>query len=306
MSHRRGGQARVSVGLLHEFDGDCLDPPSIDWTRMAEPQADGYDTDMTLYLSENVITPLRPRVYQRRAIEGTHAFCHDKVALRPAPERGLLSETIVPAELNHRHLEMGAALLARWPTVYSQFQRLIDTVYPYTDPEQTRLGKWALGSSSHSYEEEPGSVHSTIDDALGFAQALVHEMAHQKLRALGVSLDSAERLIVNDPSQLFKSPLHKDWLRPITAVFHDQYSFIYVTALDLEMFARSEEEWESQRILMLLARNVPRMEVGFDEIGRHIRTDAAGEQFFEAFMQWSRNVLLRGRQTLDANGYGLH
>ena len=273
---------------------------------MAEPQADGYDTDMTLYLCENVVTPLRPRVYQRRAIEGALAFCHEKVALRPAPERGLMSESIVPAELNHPHLEMGAALLARWPTVYSQFQRLIDTVYPYIDPEQTRLGKWALGSSSHSYDEEPGSVHSTIDDALGFAQALVHEMAHQKLRALGVSLASADRLIVSDSSRLFRSPILNDQTYPITAVFHDQYSFIYVTALDLEMFAKAEGEWESQRILMLLARNVPRMEMGFDEIREHIRTDEAGDHFLKGFMQWSRDVLLRGRQALDANGYGLN
>ena len=164
--------------------------------------------------------------------------------------------------------------------------------------------KWALGSSSHSYEEDFGSVHATVDNALGFAQALIHEMAHQKLRALGVSFETAERLIVNDPSEQFESPIRKDRTRPMTAVFHAQYSFIYVTALDLHMLAAAEGERERQCILMLLARNVPRMQVGYEEVARHIRTDAAGRLFVDAFMDWSAGVLQRGQAELDANGYG--
>jgi HEXXH motif-containing protein len=287
---------------LTEFD-EILQ--SVDWRRMAEPQKDGYDTDMTLRLAEHGCTPLRPLPYRRRPIDGAATFCGGMVAVRQAPERGLMTDEIVPASPDHPNLAVGAAYLARWREAYAQFGRLVDTVYPYTDPEQARQGEWALGSSSHSYEEDFGSLLATVDNALGFAQALVHEMAHQKLRALGVSIETAERLIVNDQSERFESPIRKDQTRPMTAVFHAQYSFIHVTALDLHMLVAAQGERERQNILMLLARNVPRMQAGHEEVARHIRTDAAGRLFVDAFMDWSKDVLQRGQAELDANGYGV-
>jgi len=277
---------------------------SVDWRRMAAPQKDGYDTDMTLRLAEHGGSPLRPLPYRRPPMDGAATFCDGMVAVRQAPELGLMTDRILPAELDHPNLAIGAAFLARWPEGYAQFGRLVDTVYPYTDPAQARQGEWALGSSSHSYEEDFGSVHATVDNALGFAQALIHEMAHQKLRALGVSIETAERLIANDPSERFDSPIRKDQTRPMTAVFHAQYSFIHVTALDLRMLAKAKVERERQCILMLLARNVPRMQAGYEEVARHISTDAAGRSFLDAFMDWSRDVLQRGQAELDANGYG--
>jgi HEXXH motif-containing protein len=217
----------------------------------------------------------------------------------------MMTDRIVPATPDHPNVAAGAAFLARWPAAYAQFSRLVDTVYPYTDPQQASLGEGALGSSSHSYEEDFGSVHATVDNALGFAQALIHEMAHQKLRALGVSIETAERLIANDPSQRFESPIRKDQTRPMTAVFHAQYSFIHVTALDLHMLAAAQTERERQHILMLPARNVPRMQEGYEEVSRHIETDAAGRLFVDAFMKWSRDVLQRGQAELNANGFGV-
>ncbi|MFX6277450.1 HEXXH motif-containing putative peptide modification protein, partial [Acinetobacter baumannii] len=84
----------------------------------------------------------------------------------------------------------------------------------------------SLGSSSHSWEQEFGAIHVTIDNVAGCAQALVHEMAHHKLRARGISIETAQRLIANPPSQRCASPIRKDRARPMTAVFHAQYSFI--------------------------------------------------------------------------------
>jgi HEXXH motif-containing protein len=276
----------------------------VDWRRMAVPQEDGYDTDVTLRLAENGVSPSRPLPYRRRPIDGAATICDGMVAVRQAPELGLMTDRIVPAQVDHPNIAAGAAFLARWPEAWQQFRRLMDTVYPYTDPEQARQGKWALGSSSHSYEEDFGSIHATVDNALGFAQALIHEMVHQKLRALGVSFEAADRLIANDPAERFDSPIRKDQTRPMTAVFHAQYSFIHVTALDLRMLAAAEGERERQCILMLLARNVPRMQEGHKEVARHIRTDEAGHSFVDAFMEWSGNVLQQGQAELDASGFG--
>lgn len=129
-------------------------------------------------------------------------------------------------------------------------------------------------------------------------------MAHQKLRALGVSIETADRLITNSPSEQFESPIRKDRKRPMAAVVHAQYSFIHVTALDLYMLAEARGQRERQLILMLLARNVPRMQSGYEEVARHVKTDDAGRRFIDAFMRWSSGVLARGQAALDANGFG--
>jgi HEXXH motif-containing protein len=277
-----------------------------DWSRMAVPQADGYDTRILLEFREHEDLPLRPFPHRYRAFDGAATFCDGRVTIRPASEQGLMPSNLLPASLDHSNLAAAANLLDRWPEACSQFTQLVDTVYPYTDPQQAVLGQWALGSTSNSSSEELGSLHVTVDSALGLAQALVKEMAHQKLRSLGVAASGANRLIVNDSSEQFESPVRKDRLLPMTAVFHGQYSFIHVTALDLHMLARVESEWERQCILMLLARNVPRMQAGCEVISSHIRTDAAGEPFLEAFMSWSRSILQSSQAALDANGYGFN
>jgi hypothetical protein len=143
-----------------------------------------------------------------------------------------------------------------------------------------------------------------VDDALGLAQALIHETAHQKLDALGVHADKAGRLIVNDAADSCLHPHFNGRRQPMTAAFHEQYSFIHVVALDLYVLAAADDARERQRILMLLARNTARMEAGHDEIAGHIRTDRDGAWFVEAFLKWSSNLLARARAELDANGYG--
>ncbi|MFX8824942.1 hypothetical protein ABTM64_20685, partial [Acinetobacter baumannii] len=86
-------------------------------------------------------------------------------------------------------------------------------------------------------------------------------------------------------------------------VFHAQYSFIHVTALDLHMLEHAADENERSQYLMLLARNVPRMRAGQAVIERHIETDEAGASFVAAFMAWSDMVVQSGQAVLDANGY---
>jgi hypothetical protein len=275
-----------------------------DWSRVAVPQADGYDTRILLEFREQEDLPLRPFPPRYRAFDGAATFCDGRVAIRLASEHNLMPSNLLPASLDHPNLAAAANLLARWPEAYSQFTQLVDTVYPYIDPQQVVLGQWALGSSSNSSSDELGSLHATVDNTLGLAQALVKEMAHQKLRSLGVAASAANRLIVNDSSEQFESPVRKDRLLPMTAVFHVQYSFMHVTALDLYMLARAESEWERQCILMLLARNIPRMQAGCEVISSRIRTDDAGEPFLEAFMNWSRGILQSSQAELDANGYG--
>ncbi len=281
--------------------GAAADPAGIDWERMAEPRADGYDTGVILRLAAAADPPLAPPADGQR---GASAFGEGGPVARPAPPLGLTSDTIVPAAPDHPNLAAAARLISRWPVAFEQFKRLIDTIYAYTDPTQAAMGDWALGSSSHSHDGQWGRVYVTVDDPLGLAQALVHETAHQKLVAMGVRARKADRLIINDPGEGYAHPHFSHPRQPMTAVFHEQYTFVHVVALNLHMLAQAATERERQRILMLLARNVTRMEGGHDEVRRHVKTDSEGGLFVAAFLEWSTRVLRQGRAELDSNGYG--
>jgi HEXXH motif-containing protein len=125
-------------------------------------------------------------------------------------------------------------------------------------------------------------------------------MAHHKLRAMGVANESAIRIVTNPPSDRFPSPVVIDQPRPMTAVLHAEYSFIHVTELDLKMIEREEDDRARADIFKLLARNVPKMEAGFATIREHVRTDAEGACFMDAFLAWSDQVLRRGRRMLTS------
>lgn len=279
--------------------------PLIDWSRVARPQTDGYDTRVVL--DEIAAGRSAYRSTSRpRLVEG-HPFADGRVRFAHVPRQAVMrSATLADAPLDEPNIARAEVFLRRWPEAFEQLAELIDVVHPFHDttipPEMAGIH---LGSSSGCDFDRLGTLFITVDDPLGAAQALVHEMSHQKLLGLGMGIERTSRFILNRPDELFVSPIRKDKPRPMTAVFHAQYSFIHVTALDLAMLAGETDEQTRDRILMLLLRNAVRMEAGLEVLERHVKTDAAGEVFVGAFLQWTREVLADAQAALEASGYGL-
>lgn len=281
-----------------------VDLAAIDWARMAEPQFDQYDTEMTLTLATTSGSPLRPEPYVRRSSDGLPTIAGTGIAVRILEQRELAPPRFALAPPDHPNLANALAYLRRWPEAYAQFLALIDSVHACVDPAiPAETLAVTTGSCSHSHEWWFGTICVTVDHAVGCAQAFVHEMAHQKLRALGVSVESAWRLVANDPAELFLSPIRIGVARPMTAVLHAQYSFIYVVELDLRMLAGETDPVVRDQILQLLLRNVVRMEAGYETLARNVRTDAFGAAFVDAFLQWARRAIDRGYDALNENGY---
>src|SRR5690606_28756264 len=99
----------------------------IDWSRMAQPQTDGYDTAVTLARASNSGSVLRPTPYVRKSVLGFPTCCDNRIAIRPAPQNGLLRDNVIPADIHHPHIEQATKRLAQWPEAYSQFAALLDT-----------------------------------------------------------------------------------------------------------------------------------------------------------------------------------
>lgn len=279
--------------------------PALDWARLACPQGDQNDSRVVLALAVSTTTSGRLTLYRRRPTDGHPTIFDGRVAVRDLPRSTLREPDFLLAPPDHPNLEAAARYVARWPEAYEQFKLLVDTVIPLFDARIAPAERAdVLGSCSHSDEDQFGSLMATVEDPLGLAQAMVHEMAHQKLRALGVSVEGAQRLIVNHPDELYRSPVRHDASRPMTAIFHALYSFIHVVALDLRMIAPEEDPEIRDRMVLLLARNVPRMQMAAATVRRSLRTDAAGAAFCGAFMAWAEEILAEGEKVLGEHGFG--
>jgi len=274
---------------------------NIDWSRMARPQRDGYDTEVVLRLVSTEVTPRRPRPYRRAPIDGAVALFDGRVAVRNRDSGGLAGPRYAAASPNHPNLARAERLLGSWPEVAAQFPDLIDTIQIWTDstksPEQWQS---TVGSSSHSLENEFGTIMATVDSDVGLTLAMVHEMAHHKLRAMGVSLAEADRLVTNNPKELYFSPI-VNRKRPMMAVLHAQYSFIHVVCMECAIYmAEANSIQEKARAIALLPGHVAKMEEGWRQIIGNVRTDAEGVAFMEEFMSWSRLALYKAREILLA------
>lgn len=275
----------------------------IEWSRLAEPQTDQHDTRVAWELVTTTTSPMRRVPHRRRLPHGAPTICDGAVALRYIAETPPGAPRNANGPLGHPNIERAVGYLRRWPAAYQQFRALMDTFHPMIDTA-IPLERWniQIGSNSHSDEDKFGTMYGTCYDPIGTAEAMVHEMAHNKLRALGIYVESAQRLVTNDPSELFESPVRKDRMRPMTAVLHAQFSFIHVTDLDLRMLATETDPRERDAMLSMLAWNVPRMELGHDEIRNDIRVDAMGRQFIDGFFAWSDRVIDQGNRVLSEFG----
>jgi hypothetical protein len=274
---------------------------AVDWKRMAEPQDDQYDTRVTLEFATSGGSPLRRESYVRRPANGSPTIFDGAVAVRHLSAACPRPSKHINGPVDHPNIALAAEYVRRWPTVFMQFRALMDSFHPMIDLDvpAEKFGV-VLGSSSHSEEAMFGTMYATFHDPLGLAQAFVHEMAHQKLRALGISFETTTGLITNRADELFVSPIRKDRPRPMSAVFHAEYSFIYVTALDIKMIEAEDDARDKAALLTLLARNVARMEEGLRVIRQHIKVDADGRHFVSGFCDWAESIIARGNTLLKA------
>jgi ADP-heptose:LPS heptosyltransferase len=279
------------------------DPGLIDWGRLAEPQADQYDSEVILWLASSTTSAGRPVRYVRTPVGESPAVFDGQVAVRyvyrSLPEFRSLAEKYPDAPADHRNIREAAEHVRKWPEAFAQCQRLLEAIHPASNPEMPlESAEIYRGSLCHSYEQLFGTMWATIFCPVGLAEAIVHEMAHQKLRVLGVSFESATAVVGNNPGDQYVSPVIKDRKRPMTAVLHAEYSYVHVTTLDIHML-RAEREPDRRKVLgEVLERNLARIEEGYDTIRTHFKAGERGLEFIEGFFHWIEKTIRTAKELL--------
>lgn len=253
----------------------------IDWTRMAEPQADGYDTDVTIHFAAEA-------GYRRPPVEEP-CFLDGAVSLRPDPDLQF-PDDCKPAAPSHPNVARAESLLRLWPAGYKQCRRLLDTVTLFRHVPD--LGDHVIGSVCGPGTRGFGSIAVTVDHHVGFAEGIVHEMAHHKLRTLGVDFENATRLILNPPTVTYPSPIRYDCLRPMSAVLHAQYSYTYILQLDLHILAARQDPARDRDVIAYsLAVIAPKLEFGLKVIRAHALVSSDGSDFLSGLYAWSDRII---------------
>lgn len=257
----------------------------VDWSRMAEPQPGGSDTDQLLA----VRGPMLARKWDalgERIPAGAPRFCRAQVAL--AHTMSALPPMLADGPLDHPCVAAAERYLATWPAIVAQLPRFVRCVHPVqlasSDPALQRAT--FSGSSWHDF----GTIYASLEHPMTFAEAMVHEMAHAKLLAIGVNTEFTERFFRNDPAERYPSPV-LDVPRPMPAVFHAEYSFIHILQLDILMYRNAASEEERHAARSLMAPTHERMARGLRTIEDHVRLDDDGRAFVGGFLGWARRML---------------
>jgi hypothetical protein len=289
--------AFVDKGFAHQQtereraeSGDWPVPRSttfeVDWSRVARVQADGYDTEVIRCESLK-----RGRI----VIRDPAAPCIPGMLIRVGHcYRDLIPPRLTDAEPSHPSLMAVARYVDQWPEIRHQVNLLVGTVHPVIDPLlPSRESAFLTGSMSHSIEELPGTLVSSINCPIMLSLNMVHELAHQKLFELGVYKGCADRFLLNATDRCY-SPI-KDTERPISAVLHGVFAFLHVLQLELKLLRswadeahedRRDEIDQPRQLINRAKRNVLRVQTGLSELKRNAKTDTAGTEFLAGLCEW--------------------
>ncbi|MEZ6049639.1 MAG: HEXXH motif-containing putative peptide modification protein [Planctomycetaceae bacterium] len=206
------------------------------------------------------------------------------------------------ASPDHPNVRTAEKLLRLWPEGFRQCQLLLRSIGL---SESDALGTdQVVGSICGPGSYGFGSIAVTVNHHMGLAEGIVHEMAHHKLRALGVEFESASRLVANSMTDQFRSPIRYDCLRPMTAVLHAQYSYTYIANLDLAVIDHdSSDQMRSLAVLKnSLAVIVPKLEFGMQVLRENWEYDEEGNLFAKGLFNWCERVVVEGRRRLERAG----
>jgi hypothetical protein len=255
----------------------------IDWTRMAKPQADGYDGEVIRSLE----LPRRPQTRGAfrdgiiEAIVDVNGYSDYQVALC----RESLADPRWAVQMTD--------FLSSWKAGYGFLVSYLDQCRAFSSGNPGRGCH-----SGHDEVSKDGPIHHnvivSIDDLMlnGTAEGIYHEVGHLRLESLGVWIEHHDgRLIRNAPDELYSSPVRRDKKRPMSAVLHATYSWLMFTENDWQNYSAGAMDVDLFRDYS--AHNLPKLRNGIAEVMRYAKPTRDGEAFLDGMRAWADDLLVR-------------
>lgn len=264
----------------------------IDWTRMAKPQDDGYDSDV-------IVALLAPRFGWAPSNGGSFVGGRVRVVADPFNNRSEFMLNVF-ADVTPAEIVAVDRMLAAWPAGYGWLGTFLDEFWPKRMVRNGGLSFEGRGSCSghqalNSWNEDfhRMAVYVTVNDPQGCAEGIYHEAGHLRLEVFGLNIDDHDGfLITNAPEELYDSPVRKDCKRPMCAVIHGLYAWMMLTESDLWCIQSGVGDSVPLKV------NLPKIEEGILEVERYVRTTAAGDAFMAGLLDWAKDIVARGHVVL--------
>lgn len=244
-----------------------------DWTRVAQPQDDGYDL--------TVIAACQPQ-WRKRIASTPVTMCDGCTDVVQDATQSW------EADLSQAWADGQTAFLQQWPAGYRALVGFLDEYRGYRKYPPPVHGC----ESDHVVSDHAHIVCVSSDEFSGTAQGIYHEVGHLRLEALGVGIEQHDgRLLLNPAAELFPSPVRNDIPRPMSAVLHGTYAWCLFTDNDRWNHAQGLVD---RRLFDLLAqRNFPKIANGIRTLQQSARTTAEGTAFLTGLYAWAESILMR-------------
>jgi len=171
-----------------------------------------------------------------------------------------------------------------WPFGYQRAARSVSGWHPVECVEP-------MGRGCHCGQSPDGWVFSTVNDVPGAVEGILHEMGHLDLHKLGVHLEEWDSgTLLNDPGERYPSPIRtlpdgSPEPRPMGAVLHAAYSYMWVSEFDLRA-------WRGGLIgREYFDGNVVRVRRGVPTLREHCRPDEQFSEFLSRVLGWGDELL---------------
>jgi hypothetical protein len=188
--------------------------------------------------------------------------------------------------------------LNAWPEMYEQVKSLVKIIQPFNDTSiLPKYIEYAVGASSSSIGLPFGWICLSVDNAMGVAQAIVHELSHHKLRALGIDENNTEVIFSN--SQYVTSPLNINQLVSPVIAFHDMYTFTHVLQLNILMARLHFSPEERDRLYQLLLKNMTRIAYALNCIVGNIEVASKYQRFYDELIIWMDRSVKESKHILS-------
>jgi hypothetical protein len=292
----------------------------IDWKRIAKPQPDGYDSHVIaeLLYDQYGWKKIQP-TSELRLCNGAVAVCEDK---QYSPEQLDNARNPMKDGMPYMTPEVCAGIdrfLLAWPEGGQMLSLFLDEYWAKWSKLQHPLGR---GCSSGHYEMKSSrdihnprtnglilnAVYVTANDWQGCSEGIYHEVGHARLESMGIEIEKHDnRLLLNQPNELYDSPVRWDVKRPMSAVVQAVYSWIVFCEADIQCATNLQgydskqpaqqrtPKWASSQYLI---GNLPKIQDGLVEIRTHMKVTPEGADFFEGYLEWGEDVVTRGMEVV--------
>lgn len=283
-----------------------MDRSSVDFSRVLQPQADGYDVDFYLALKQS-------QGFVKQDLPEMLSLLDQKVKVGRWRPRQFEHE--VPCDTISHYAILEVASKKAAPAFYNMVTGLLDVLTGVELRDNTEV------STLCPTARYPGAwivLTSICADPAVALRGITHEMMHQKLISLGFGshasfLDTGDEFILNDREQLHHSIVNSyaDTMqpympapigRPMAACIHGYVSFLAAAATTLQFV--EHEERRAAGYMRFVSKWSERLDDSWNAIADGARPTARGRDLLRGLEQWTEAHLRQYRAAVRQYGDG--